>query len=113
MGEQRILSTTSPSSKRGGRGTKGVVNDYFDRVTGLYDIEGSCGSEQMIAEFVVELWKFVSSRNFGQFLDEALRNRFVCGIRSEHIQKRLLTESMGDLHECLQTGTSSGNCIAS
>jgi hypothetical protein len=29
---------------------------------------------------------------FGAFLEEALRDKFVCGLRSEGMQKRLLTE---------------------
>lgn len=48
--------------------------------------------EQSIAEYIVELRRVASSCNFRQFLDEALRDRFVCGIRSEHIQKKLLAE---------------------
>ena len=30
--------------------------------------------------------------NFGQFLEDALRDRLVCGLRSEAIQRRLLAE---------------------
>ena len=38
------------------------------------------------------LRKLSSTCDFGTFLDQALRDRFVCGLRSEQIQKRLLTE---------------------
>ena len=40
------------------------------------------------------LQDFASSHNteFGTYLDEALRDRLVCGIQSSHIQKRLLSE---------------------
>ena len=38
------------------------------------------------------LQNLASSCKFGQFLDEALRDRLVCGIRSENIQKHLLTK---------------------
>ena len=33
------------------------------------------------------------SCDFGEFLEQALRDRFVCGVRSEAIQKKLLTEA--------------------
>lgn len=49
--------------------------------------------DQTIAEYIVELRKLASTCNFKQFLDEALRDRFVCGIRSENIQRRLLSET--------------------
>lgn len=49
--------------------------------------------DQGIADYIVELRKLANSCNFGQFLDEALRDRFVCGLRLEMVQKRLLTET--------------------
>ncbi|CAG9814840.1 unnamed protein product [Phaedon cochleariae] len=51
--------------------------------------------DQSIAEYIVELRKVASTCNFGgQFLDEALRDRFVCGVNSENIQKKLLSEAV-------------------
>ena len=45
-----------------------------------------------IADYMAILRKMANSCKFGGFLDEALRDRFVSGIRSSSIQKRLLTE---------------------
>ena len=48
---------------------------------------------ESIAEFVAELRRLATHCAFEAYLDEALRGRFVCGLRSEAMQKRLLTEA--------------------
>ena len=50
------------------------------------------GSNESIAEYVAELRRLASPCEFGAFLDQALRDRLVFGMRSESTQKRLLTE---------------------
>lgn len=50
-------------------------------------------SDQSIAEYIVQIRKLASTCNFGAFLEEAMRDRLVCGIRSENTQKKLLSES--------------------
>lgn len=48
---------------------------------------------ETVAEFAAELRRLSATCEFKQpFLDEVLRDRFVCGLRSETAQKRLLTE---------------------
>ena len=47
---------------------------------------------ESIADYMAILRKMATSCKFQDFLDEALRDRFVSGIRSSSIQKRLLTE---------------------
>ena len=49
-------------------------------------------TEEGVAKFVSELRRLARHCEFGAYLDEALRDRFVCGLRSEAMQKRLLTE---------------------
>ena len=54
-----------------------------------------CRSQQpgeSIAQYVVELRRLATHCQFAGYLDEALRDHFVCGIRSEAIQRSLLTE---------------------
>lgn len=46
-----------------------------------------------IQSFVVRLKNLAKSCEFKDFLKEALRDRFVCGIRSETIKRKLLTEA--------------------
>ena len=45
-----------------------------------------------LADFVAELRSLASNCQFGAHLDDALRDRFVCGLRNESIQKILLME---------------------
>ena len=49
-------------------------------------------SGESITEFVAELRRLAARCKFEAFLDEALRDRFVCGLRSETIQRSLLSE---------------------
>lgn len=47
---------------------------------------------ESISEYSVRLKKLASTCNFGDFLDEALRDRFLCGLKSSQIQSKLLAE---------------------
>ena len=47
---------------------------------------------ESVLDYVAELRRLAISCDFGEFLDQALRDRFVCGLRTESTQKRLLTE---------------------
>lgn len=51
------------------------------------------GATESIAEYVADLRRLTIHCKFGNFLDDALRDRFVCGLRSEVMQKKLLVES--------------------
>ena len=48
---------------------------------------------ESVSDFVVMLKKLASTYEFGTFLSEALRDRFVCGLRSENCRRCLLTVS--------------------
>jgi hypothetical protein len=45
-----------------------------------------------VKDFAAELRRLASTCDFGQFLSEALRDRFVCGLSNASIQKKLLSE---------------------
>uniref|UniRef100_A0A8C9TQH4 CCHC-type domain-containing protein n=1 Tax=Scleropages formosus TaxID=113540 RepID=A0A8C9TQH4_SCLFO len=45
---------------------------------------------ESISEYVANLRKLSATCKFGQFLDEALRDRFVCGVKSAELRDRLL-----------------------
>ena len=47
---------------------------------------------ETISDYIVELKKLSSTCEFGAFLEEALRDRLVCGLTHEAIQRRLLAE---------------------
>ena len=53
---------------------------------------------ESVAEFAAELKKLNLNCKFGTYLDDTLRDRLVCGLRSEATQKKLLTERF-DLQE--------------
>ena len=48
---------------------------------------------ELIATFTAELHSLAIFCNFGDSLDDMLRDRLVCGIRDTHIQRRLLAET--------------------
>lgn len=62
---------------------------------------------QSVADYVVELKELARTCNFGGFLGRALRDRLVCGLRSESIQKRLLSESNLTIDKAVSIAT---NC---
>ena len=47
---------------------------------------------ESVSEYVAELRRLASRCSFGEYLEEALRDRLVCGLRSESTQKKLLSE---------------------
>ncbi|XP_037561113.1 uncharacterized protein LOC119440260 [Dermacentor silvarum] len=47
-------------------------------------------SSETIAQFLVELKRLAATCSFGTFLQEALRDRLIAGLRSDNIQCRLL-----------------------
>ena len=48
---------------------------------------------ETVGEFVAELRRLSTHCQFGSYLEEVLRDRFVCGLRNEPMVKRLLTEA--------------------
>ena len=49
-------------------------------------------SGETVAQYAAELRRLADNCNFGDFLDQALRDKLVCGLTNEHVKKRLLTE---------------------
>ena len=48
---------------------------------------------ESIAEYVAELRRLATHCEFGDYLNDALRDRLVCGLSNNSIQKRLLSEA--------------------
>ena len=63
-------------------------------------------SGESISEYVAELRRLATHCEFGDYLQQALRDRFVCGIRHENTQKRLLTEANLTLTKAIETARS-------
>ena len=61
------------------------------------------GSGESVSEFLASLRKLAIRCKFGTFLAEALRDRLVCGLNSESIQKALLAKQDLTLESALET----------
>ena len=61
--------------------------------------------EEKVNEFVIELRKLAQSCDFGDFLEQALRDRFVCGLANLNLQKCLLTEKNLTLERTISIAT--------
>ena len=57
---------------------------------------------ESVVQYLAELRKLAKTCEFKAFLEEALRDRFVCGLRAQSIQKRLLSEAALDLKKALE-----------
>lgn len=61
---------------------------------------------ESIAQFVAVLKRLSEHCEFGATLNDTIRDRFVCGLRSETIQKRLLCESNLTLERAMEISVS-------
>ena len=59
-------------------------------------------ADESITEYCAALRKHASTCQFGTFLDEALRDRLVCGMKDPATQRRLLAESKLTLAKALE-----------
>ena len=60
-------------------------------------------SAESLNEFYAALRNLSLDCDFKGFLDESLRDRFICGMRSDRIRQRLLTEKTLRLTDAVQT----------
>ena len=57
---------------------------------------------ETVMEYLAELRRLATHCEFTNYLNEALRDRLICGLKSENIQKRLLAENNLDLKSALE-----------
>ena len=57
---------------------------------------------ESVQEYVAELKCMAKHCNFQTYLNEALRDRFVCGLRNKATQKRLLSEAKLTFERAIQ-----------
>ncbi|XP_043198388.1 uncharacterized protein LOC122368489 isoform X1 [Amphibalanus amphitrite] len=91
-----ILAPTRPS-EMSYRDIVMAVQDHVDPkqsvIVSRFRFHQKCqGSEQGIKEFVADLKVMADPCDFGSSRDDMLRDRFVCGLADQALQKRLLTE---------------------
>ena len=61
-----------------------------------------CLAEETVSTYVLELRSMAEHCNFGESLDNMLRDCLVCGINEEQTQRRLLAESKLILKRALE-----------
>ena len=61
------------------------------------------GETESVSEFMAALRKLADKCEFGEYLEEALRDRLVCGLRSQGVQRKLLAESELTLQKAYET----------
>ncbi|KAL7839171.1 hypothetical protein SRHO_G00258290 [Serrasalmus rhombeus] len=67
--------------------------DVFDESAERFSFhKRNQGEGETVAQYVAVLKKLSEHCEFGAYLEDALRDRFVCGLKCEAVQKRLLTE---------------------
>ena len=59
-------------------------------------------STEAVSQYLAELQKLADKCKFEDYLDEALCDHFVCGLRSEVTQRRLLSEEELSLKKALE-----------
>ena len=57
---------------------------------------------ETVAEYEAELRKLATHCDYGAFLEQALRDRLVCGLRNEASQKHLLSKANLTLEKALE-----------
>ena len=70
------------------------------------------GKTETVAQYVAELRKLSVHCQFGAYLEEALRDRFVCGLRSEAVQKKLLTKEDLTFTDAIHIAQASEQAVA-
>ena len=68
-----------------------------------YKFYDRCQKEdETLSEFIASLRKLSAHCIFNDFLEQALRDKYVCGLRSRPIRKRLLAERNLNLQKALE-----------
>ena len=70
------------------------------------------GRNETVSQYIAELRKLSVHCQFGAYLEEALRDRFVCGLRSETVQKKLLVKEDLTFQEAIRIAQSSEQAVA-
>ena len=92
-----LTAPETPQSKSLESLTKSLKNHYSPKPITIaeryhFHLRNQAPTEN-VAEYIAELRRLASTCEFGTFLEEALRDRLVCGLRSDSTRKKLLTES--------------------
>ena len=104
-----LVQPTKPSDKTYAQ-IKTTLKTHFDPTPSVTLLRfrfntATQKSGQSEADFVAELRHLSQECQYGDKLEEMLRDRLVCGIRDERIQRRLFAESNLTFHKAFDTAT--------
>ena len=89
-----LMAPDSPQSKSYDAISKALTNHFDPKPIVIaeryYFHLRSQSPTENIAEYVAELRRLASSCDFGTFLDQALRDRLLCGLSNEGARRKLL-----------------------
>ena len=93
---RNLLSPTDPKDKTFDELVK-TLSDHFEPkpiviAERFHFHKRNQAADESVNQFVAELRRLARHCEFKTFLEEALRDRFVCGLHSKAIQNRLLTK---------------------
>ncbi|XP_061156017.1 uncharacterized protein K02A2.6-like [Syngnathus typhle] len=94
---RNLLSPTKPKEKTYGE-LVALLKNHFDpkpsEIVQRYKFD-SCSRKpnESVMEYVAELRRLAQDCNYGNTLEQKLRDRIVCGINDDRIQRRLLAEA--------------------
>ena len=107
---KNLLSPAAPNTKDYRVLTETLVNHLQPKPICIAERYKFYGAKQEAGEplndYIARLRSMTLYCQFGGFLEEALRDRFVCGIQSAHIRRVLLTKKDLTLEKALKVGLS-------
>ena len=94
---RNLLAPSRPQEKKFSEVTEVLIRHFEPKLIVIAERFSFYRRSQLVgesvADFVAELRRLARNCQFGDFLDEALRDRLMCGLQNEAIQRRLLTEA--------------------
>ena len=105
-----LLSPAKPASKSFAELQK-ALTDHFEPkplviAERFYFHQRTQGANESVLEYVAELRRLATHCEFGTFLQDALRDRLVCGLRNTTAQKNLLSEENLTLEKAIRVAQS-------
>ena len=105
-----FLAPNKPAEQSYARLVEGMKNHLNPKplvIAERFKFHRKCQSEsETVAQFLAELRRLAEHCDFGDHLEEALRDRLVCGLRNETTQRRLLAEADLTLTKAYDTAQS-------
>ena len=103
---RNLLAPEKPSTKTFAE-LKAALQCHFDPkslvITERFYFHRRCQqSGESIAEYITKLRRLATNCEFGEYLEQTLRDRLVCGLNHEPTQKRLLSESSLSLAKAIE-----------